>query len=384
MKKCKVAMIYNMPSPYRVPLLAELAKSSNIDLFVYFETKAEKNREWKVENSNLFNYKILSGVSLNFARDVYYNINPTIIKELIFNKYDVIIAAGYGSFTCQIAFFIAKFLKIPFILGSGSTINEPRKIRSISLPLIKLIVKYSDAYVVYGTNAKKYLMYLGALEKNIFISFNTVDTEFFEKECLKYENRKQVLKEELGVIEENVILYVGQFVERKGIRYLLEAHKKLCNKYDLGLVLVGNGPQKAEIMESCRKENIKGVHFINFVQKDALPQYYSIADVFVLPSTEEVWGLVINEAMACGLPVISTDRAGASSDLIKDGINGYVIPAGDSSRLYESLATVLNDSKLRSRMGKTSEKIIKEKFTISHGAKGFMRAIYFVCKHSSK
>ena len=383
MKKYKVAMIYNMPSPYRIPLFNELAKNPNIDLCVYFETGREKNREWKVEHSDLFKYKILSGISLNFARDVYYNINPMIIKELIFNKYDVIITAGYGSFSTQIAFFIAKFLKIPFILGSGSTINEPRKIRSITLPLAKLIVKYADAYVAYGTNAKKYLMHLGAPERDIFISYNTVDTDFFKDKCLKCGNRKNVIKKEFEIIEENLILYIGQFVERKGIKYLLEAHKKLCDKHNLGLLLIGNGPQKDELVELCRRENIDGVYFIDFVQKDALPQYYAIADVFVLPSTEEVWGLVINEAMACGLPVISTDKVGASIDLIKHGVNGCVIPASDVDRLYESLAIILGDSKLKYSMGRASEEIIKD-FTVSNGAKRFVRAIDFVCKQSSK
>ena len=122
------------------------------------------------------------------------------------------------------------------------------------------------------------------------------------------------------------------------------------------------------------------MHFIDFVQKDALPQYYAIADVFVLPSTEEVWGLVINEAMACGLPVISTDKVGASIDLIKQGVNGYVIPASDVDRLFESLEMILSDSKLKSSMGKASEEIIND-FTISHAAKRFVRAIDFVYKY---
>ena len=380
MKKYKVAMIYNMPTPYRIPLFIELAKNPNIDLFVYFEAGRENNREWEIEHSDSFKYKILSGISLNFARDVYYNINPMIIKELIFNKYDVIITAGYGSFSTQIAFFIAKFLKIPFILGSGSTINEPRKIRSITLPLIKLIVKYADAYVVYGTNAKKYLMQLGAPEKDIFISYNTVDTDFFKDECLNYGNRTNAIKEEFGIIEENLILYVGQFVERKGIKYLLEAHKKLCDKHNLGLILVGNGPQKDELVELCHKENIDGVYFIDFVQKDALPQYYAIADVFVLPSTEEVWGLVINEAMACGLPIITTEKVGASVDLVQNGINGFVVKEKSSEELTVALDKILTMDEVKENMSRSSGDILHRGFDIKDTVKGFIDAINYTVK----
>ena len=380
MEKHKVLLIHNIISPYRTPLFEELARNPTIDLIVYFTSGSEQNREWNAELSDSFNSKILPGITLNIGQKTFYHINPTIVTELLFGKFDVIISAGYSSFSNQIAFFIAKSLKIPFILWSGSTVNEPSKLRSFSLPLIKLIVKYADAYIAYGTNAKEYLVQLGAQKDKVFVSFNTVDTTFFGKQCVKCKSKKTILKNKFGINHENIILYVGQLIERKGVNYLLKAHEKLSDKYDVGLVLVGSGNQKQELMKLCEDNAIDNVHFIDFVQKDALPQYYAIADVFVLPSTEEVWGLVINEAMACGLPVISTDKVGASIDLIKQGVNGYVIPASDVDRLFESLEMILSDSKLKSSMGKASEEIIND-FTISHAAKRFVRAIDFVYKY---
>lgn len=383
MNKLKVALIHNIMSPYRIPLFNELAKNSMIDIVVYFESKSEKNREWDVINSDLINYKILPGFTLEIGKDVYYHINPTIVKELFYGDYDVIISSGYSTFTAQITFLISKLFKKPFILWSGTTVNEPTKYKLFSLPMIKFIVKYTDAYIAYGTNAKEYLIQLGAQKDKVFASFNTVDTTFFGEQCVKCKSKKTSLKNKFGINHENIILYVGQLIERKGVNYLLKAHEKLSDKHDVGLVLVGNGNQKQELMKLCKDNAIDNVYFIDFVQKDALTQYYAIADVFVLPSTEEVWGLVINEAMACGLPVISTEKVGASIDLIEQGVNGYVVPASDSDRLYESLKMILSDSKLKYSMGKASEEIIND-FTISHAAKGFVRAIDFVCKQSSK
>jgi hypothetical protein len=104
MKKYKVALIHNLISPYRVTLFEELAKNPTIDLFIYFTAISEKNRRCDVRQNYSFNYKILRGITLNLGKETFYHINPTIIKELIFNRYDVMISAGYSSFTNQIAF----------------------------------------------------------------------------------------------------------------------------------------------------------------------------------------------------------------------------------------------------------------------------------------
>lgn len=380
MKKLKVALIHNIVAPYRIPLFNELAKNPNLDLHVYFESKSEKNRDWIVNLDNSFKYKVLDGYTLNIGKQVYYHINPAIFKELFFGKYDIIISAGYSSFTNQIAFFISKLLRKPFILWSGSTENEPSLLRTLSSPLIKFIVRNSDSFIAYGTNAKKYLMKLGASEDKIFISFNTVDTEFFKKECAKIKGNQTALKQNLGINHKHIILYVGQLIERKGAKYLLHAHKKLADELDIGLVLVGSGNQKDELIKLCDEHKIKNVYFIDFVQRENMPQYYSIADVFVLPSLEEVWGLVINEAMACGLPVISTNKTGASKDLIEDNANGYIIPEKDSDYLYRSLNKIINNSALSEEMGKESNKIITERITINNATKGFQNAIHFVLK----
>lgn len=372
----KVALIHNIIAPYRIPLFEELSKDQNINLLVYFTDVSEKNREWNVDYNFSFNYKILPKITLNLGKETFYHINPTIIKELYCGKFDIIISTGYSSFTTQAAFFLAKLLKIPFILWSGSTEYEPSLFRTLSLPLIKHIVKNSDAFIAYGTRAKKYLVRHGAPEDKVFISFNTVDTKFFKEEYLSLKDNKYNLRRKLGFDNKYIVLYVGQLIERKGLKYLLEAHKKLTERYDVGLLLIGNGKQKSELIDLCGIDNINNVYFVDFVQKKGLPIYYSIADIFVLPSVEEVWGLVINEAMACGLPVITTTNVGASEDLVVNGNNGYTVKPKNASEIYNSMLSILDNAYVNS-MGEQSLLLI-DQFTIENASQAFLNAIDYL------
>lgn len=379
--KFKVALIHNIIAPYRVSLFEELSRNPNIDFFFYFTSESEKNRDWIIDSNFSFNYKILPKITLYLGKETFYHINPTIIREIYNGKFDVIISAGYSSFTNQIAFLVAKLLNIPFILWSGSTENEHSLLRIISLPFVKYIVRHSDSFIAYGTGAKKYLTRLGAVEEKIFISFNSVDINFFENITLDLNLNKNKLKEKFGLNHNFIVLYAGQLIERKGIKYLLKAHKKLNNIHDVGLVIVGNGNQKSELVEWIKINKVNYVHIFDFVQKDTIPYFYAVADIFVLPSTEEVWGLVLNEAMACGLPVVSTNKVGASVDLIQNGINGFVVEPKNEAQLCESINKIIMDPILMNRMGTFSKNIIKD-FTIKNASKAFLDSINFVLKNS--
>ena len=127
---------------------------------------------------------------------------------------------------------------------------------------------------------------------------------------------------------------------------------------EAGLLLVGYGPEEARLKELASAFNADDVHFAGHVRLEDLPGYYACADVFVLPSWGEPWGLVLNEAMAAGLPVIATDQVGASVDLIRDGVNGYVLPARDPAALARALHQVLADPSRAAQMGQQSAQMI--------------------------
>jgi glycosyltransferase involved in cell wall biosynthesis len=269
-------------------------------------------------------------------------------------------------------------------LWSGSTINEPSLLRKISLPLVKFIIRHSDAFIAYGTRAKEYLEYLGASSEKVFIAYNTVDTDFFMQRCSQLKAPKSELKDKIGIKNKKVVLYVGQLIERKNVKTLIEAYSKLKDKLDVALLIVGDGIQKNELKNLCIEDNINDVFFVGFKQREELPQYYAMSDLFVLPSLQEVWGLVLNEAMASGLPVITTNKVGASVDLIKDGENGYVVESGNTEQLYEVTKKILSDPELEERMGEKSKRIIEKRFTYENMVDGLRSALNLVHKNKTE
>ena len=172
-------------------------------------------------------------------------------------------------------------------------------------------------------------------------------------------------RNKIGAISDKVVLYVGQIIHRKGIDILLRAFKNV----EAELYIVG-GSITAELQQFIHEENLKIVHFVDFLSKKELVTYFRAADIFVLPTREDIWGLVINEAMNYMLPVITTDRCLVGMKLIIDGNEGYIVPTEDIDVLYHRIKKLLNDRDAAYHMGINARKKIKnytiENMTIRH------------------
>ncbi|MGB3904053.1 MAG: glycosyltransferase family 4 protein [Anaerolineae bacterium] len=378
-RKRRVMLMHDIMAPYRLALFQRLSQSPGLDLCVYFMRESAANRRWRVDHTHQFKHKVLPGIALNFkGPDLFtYIINPSVPLELLRNQYDAVVAHGWLNFASQAAFLTCKAGGIPYVLWAGSTINEPSWRRTVSLPLVKLMLRGADACISYGTRSKEYLIHLGAAEEKIFIAINTVDIDHFRRGSTLSSAERAALKRELGVEGRKVILYTGQLIERKGLRYLIEAYGLLRGERpDVSLLVVGYGPQEKELKELCAEQGTEDVHFIGHLDVNEIPRYYGISDLYVLPSTEEVWGLVVNEAMACSLPVITTQRVGASADLVEDGVNGFVVREADARQLFEAMKRSVQDAELRRRMADASWERIR-RFGLEASVEGFLSAIEY-------
>ena len=161
---------------------------------------------------------------------------------------------------------------------------------------------------------------------------------------------KARLKEELGISPLPVFISVGQFIHRKGLDLLLEAWSK-TDQEAAQLYLVGGGPQKEEYDDIIAQKQLKNVHVMDFLPPDVLFRYYMASDAYVMPTREDIWGLVINEAMASGLPIISSDRCTAANELISEDKNGILYPCEDTDRLAAAITRLASDGALRERFG---------------------------------
>ena len=384
MKKYKVALVHNIISPYRVPFFEGLANHPSIDLFVYFCAKTHKERKWGILESDRYNYEILSGVTLEFA-GIIYHINPSITLKLIKKKYDIVIIGGNSDFTTQVAFITSKLLKTPVILWSEGIESAQSLLGKVISPLTKYIVRNADAVIVPGTRSRDFHIKLGAVPKKNFIAPNIVDNEMFIKQSSKFKKEKERFKQKLNIQNEKIILFVGQLIKRKGVEYLIKAYKRMKDEFDdVCLVIIGDGVLRGELEEIGIKEHIKEVHFTGWVSEEQKIIYYSIADLFVLPTLKDLCPLVINEAMACGLPVISTKAAGCAVDMIIPGKNGFIVDAADIDQLYSAMKEILLDDKLARKMGEESLEIIESEFSLDKIVDGFVSAIGYACRGTQK
>ena len=242
----------------------------------------------------------------------------------------------------------------------GGLIRQERKEKYL---FKKSLVRKADQWLSSGRYTTEFLVHYGAEKSRIhFYPFSSV----FEKDILPAvpsADEKQALKEELGVPEKRMVLAIGQFIHRKGFDILMHAACSLDK--DVGIYIVGGEPTE-DYLQMRASLGLDNVHFVGFQKKEALSRYYRAADLFVLPTREDIWGLVINEAMAYGLPVITTDRCVAGLELVEEGVNGSIVPVEDAAALAGKMKEILSSD--LEKMGTASLKKIRA-YTIENMAK---------------
>ena len=336
----KVLFMTNIPSPYRVDFFNELGK--NCDLTVAFTNEYHTNRDKSWKNFKFENFKgvFLRGVTIK-GLNVCFGIKK-IIKKGAFDK---IICANFTDITGMIAINYMRRHRIQFYLESDG--GFVKKGKGIKEKIKRWCVKGAQGYFSTAEEHDKYYLAYGATQdKLIRYPFSSIKDFEIEKSIVTLE-KKLFIRKNLGVKEEKVVLAVGQFIHRKGFDILLKASEKFPS--NIGVYFIGGEPTKEYL--KYKKDNI---HFVGFKSRAELKEYYRMADVFVLPTREDIWGLVINEAMACGLPVITTDRCIAGLELIQNGENGYIVPVDDSDALAKKVNEVMQSDKVREKMSKNN------------------------------
>ena len=355
----RVLFITNYPSPYRVRFFDELGKQ--MDVTVLFadriEDKKHRNANWYVQGEGNFRAVQLT----KKAATIGSNALCLDVTKWIKKGYDHIIVGGYSNPTVIWAMAYMRLHRIPFWMEvDGGLIRQEKKHKFL---IKKTLVTMADRWLSTGPNTTRYLVHYGAKKEQVaeypFSSLS--ETELLPQTVTAEE--KKALQLALGMEEEKIILTIGQFIHRKGFDVLLKAAAKLQG--DVGIYIVGGVPTQ-EYLKLRDELMLQNIHFLDFQPKDRLRLIYKAADLFVLPTREDIWGLVINEAMAYGLPVITTDRCVAGLDLVENGVNGYIVPVGDEVALAEKIDLALR-SDLQAMGAVSLEKI--RPYTIENMAK---------------
>lgn len=344
----KVLFLSNIPSPYRLDFFNELGKY--IDLTVIFEAERnyQLNEQWYSDTYTHFKAIFLKRGAIEEKR-----VNWKVIKQINGPSQDLIVVTNYAYFTELVALLYIKGRGFPYCLEIDGGIIRKEK------PLLKAFKKFlinnARAYISPSTSSDDYLAYYGADRE---IIYRYPFTSLFENDIIgrvPTDLEKMEYKKNLGVKEEKMVLSVGQFIHRKGFDVLLKATTQLPGEY--GFYFVGGEPLP-EYLDYVNKNELDNVHFVSFKSKDELRPYYLASDLFVLPTREDIWGLVINEAMACGLPVITTDKCVAGLELVENHVNGFIVSVERVDVLAQRIEDVLSHDQLAASMAKAGlEKI---------------------------
>lgn len=355
----RLLILTELIAPYRIPVFNALAQQPEIDLHVVFLSRTDPSiRQWRVYEEEIrFSYDVLPGWRKRLGK---YNVllNRGLTSVLEAASPDVIVCGGYNYVSSWQALRWAKHKRVPFLLWSESTAVDQRKRISVIESLKRKFVENCDAFVVPGKSARHYLIGFGVDSQKIFTAPNAVDTALFSRlRSLEADTRIR-LRAQFG-LPERYFLFVGRLVREKGVLDLLDAYQQMPDtlRTEVGLVLAGDGPMRPELETRAREIYPGSVHFPGFVHREDLPAYYTLAECFVLPTHSDPWGLVVNEAMACGLPVICTRVAGCAADLVC--ANGRSIPPGNIDELAHAMEELARNVVLRKAMGDQSRDMIE-------------------------
>ncbi|MFA4901981.1 MAG: glycosyltransferase family 4 protein [Desulfobaccales bacterium] len=241
----------------------------------------------------------------------------------------------------------------------------------------KRIYSCFHAALVGGTQSRHYAEFLGIAPAKIFVGCDVVDNDHFAQLADYSRGQASSLREQYH-LPKNYFLCVSRLSEKKNLFRLLEAYNdyyRNAPQQPWGLVICGSGPLEQELKDTARQLALDHVRFSGFAQVDTLPVYYGLARCFILPSSHsEQWGLVVNEAMAAGLPVLVSQACGCAPDLVQEGVNGYTFNPYDVKGLAQLLLKMSSGGLDLQSMGEASRRIIAN-WSLDTFAQGLLAAV---------
>ena len=254
----------------------------------------------------------------------------------------------------------AKNHQAELILWSESNRHDARSGFGWVESLKTYFLSRCDRFVVPGKASCEYLQSLGSGERGISFAPNAVDNDWFHTQADNLRGRSSEFRARLA-LPPRFLLFVGRLIPEKGVFDLLEAYSRLAiaMRSEVGLVFAGDGPSKAELKR--RAQCVPGqISFPGFLHREDLAGLYALAEALILPTHSDTWGLVVNEAMAAGLPVIASDAVGCVPDLVHPGKNGAVFPVGSIPDLRRLLREIIClPPEARAELGRRSREIVQ-------------------------
>ncbi|MDB5035980.1 MAG: glycosyl transferase group 1 [Chlorobi bacterium] len=371
-----VLYITNLPTPYRLPLYRELGQRLALEgvlLEIFFLGYSRSDRAWNIGEEDFagLKYSIAKHPSQILIRDA--------AAAIARSRPAVVVLAWAMDLAALRLMLHCRLRGIPCIVVSGETLRSAANNPYAFLRNIfrRPVFRFASAFITYGTGSTEYLLASGVEPERVVTGINVVDTDYFSR-CVDELRINGAAAEERARYGESFschLLFVGYLLPEKGMMNVLAAFGGI-ERSDIALHVVGSGPEMDALRSRVERDGLAGrVFFHGYRQIDQLPLYYALADILIFPSLEEVFGLVMVEGAAAGLPMIASANAGGTADVVNDGVNGIIIDPADIDSIAAAIARLADDPALRRAMGAASRRVAGGTLNLRESARRYMDVI---------
>ena len=355
----KLAIVTTHPIQYNAPWFRLLAQRNKVQVKVFYtwsQTKESvkdktfgKNIKWDIPLLDGYDFQFVDNVSKNPGSHHFFGIIcPTLIRDIENFQPNAILFFGWKF---KSHFLAMRHFKgeIPiWFRGDSTLLDEVSGFKTKSRrAILKKVYSYIDKAFYVGVASKAYFLKHSLKNKQLVHAPHAVDNgRFMDDDFKQYESKSQLWRKELGYEDSDiVIVFAGKFESKKQPDFLINTFKELKKNRSksLKLLLVGNGPLEFNLNDISKDH--MDIRFLPFQNQSRMPMVFRLGDVFCLPSKGpgETWGLAVNEAMACGIPVIVSNKVGCAEDLVKQNLNGYIFESNSKEELKQILESLEMD-----------------------------------------
>lgn len=368
------AIVTSHPIQYQAPVYQSLAR--RLPIHVYFgelvdaATQGEgfgKAFEWDIPLTEGYPWSNLGGKGAPKTQGLLYYFHK-IRRQWITSRPRAAVIQGWYHPCLRAALMVCHLLGIPSLFRGDNNLLMRRP--ALALLMHSLLLSRCSRVLAVGQSNRRYYEFLGVAPQKVVDCPHSSDTDRLASQVDSLQPRVHHLRQEWGIPNDRtVFLFCGKLEKKKRPQDLINASGSVPQSH---VLIVGSGELESEL----RKASSEHTSFAGFLNQSEIARAYAAGDVLVLPSDAgETWGLVVNEAMACGLPAIVSDQVGCREDLVREGITGYSYPCGDTDALADRMRRFIMDPAARTRMGQSARKLISSSYSVEAAAAGIEKAV---------
>ena len=382
-RKLKLGVLVSHPIQYFVPVYRELATAAGVDLTVLYRTRVGVDAyhddgfgqtvQWDIPLLDGYNYHFLS------SKNRIQGVEWSVIGAIFHSRFDVILVHGYNSVTNVLAILAARLIGTKVLMRGDTRVQANHKKKGLKARLKQVFFTCCNGFVTIGTLNRAYYAQHGVPPGRLFFAPFCVSNEQFQVAPEVKTRKRYEIRTELGLANDSlIVLFASKLIKRKRTEDLIQAFAGLAEACPLAhLVIAGSGEEENSLQHLAKSIGGQKIYFIGFQNQTQLPPLYAASDIFVLPADSEPWGLVVNEVMAAGVPVIVSSEVGAAPDLVDGKGTGIVYLCGDVNALSQAMLSLLTDPIRRQQMAQRAVTLIQD-WDVPACARGILQAAHAV------